>query len=42
MAYFILGLVVGCAGSALLASVLFAVLGLSIVGKKKPSKKKNK
>lgn len=34
MAMFILGLAVGCAGCALVAVVLFAVLGVSIVGRK--------
>ena len=44
MGMFVLGLAVGCAGCALVATVLFCVLGLSIVGKKsqKPSDDDNK
>lgn len=40
MGMFVLGLVVGCAGCALVATILFAVLGLSIVGKKNRKKRK--
>lgn len=40
MGMFVLGLVVGCAGCALIATILFSVLGLSIVGKKDRKKRK--
>ena len=44
MGMFVLGLAVGCAGCALIATVLFWVLGLSIVGKdgKKSKDKKGR
>lgn len=35
MEMFVLGLAIGCAGCALIATVLFRILGFSIVGKKK-------
>lgn len=34
MGMFVLGLVIGCAGCAVVALVLFGVLGFSIVGKR--------
>lgn len=41
MGMFVLGLVVGCAGCALIATILFSALGLSIVGKKDRGKTKD-
>ena len=42
MGMFVLGLVIGCAGCALIATLLFGVLGLSIVGKKEHRKARKK
>ena len=40
MGMFVLGLAVGCAVCALVATVLFSVLGLTIVGKRKCNNQK--